>query len=206
MALPKKQVPKDPPEVIAFRMRQVPGDQTIVLAKNSAGAVVKMLSNATFKWEDGVERPYAPWDGAIPSEIEKGLKDGVADSFVFHWVNKDPLQMARQQGLPQWQQVKKADNEVYCPYAAGDNTDGLVHFVDTILHKRPREVDIEFKKQKACILDVDRILDERADAGQEALEEVMSKTGKRGQKVKFTQSFEPVPEQAVTLSQPDMGE
>jgi hypothetical protein len=150
MALPKRKLELDPPDVIAVRDRLRPEDGTIVLAKNATGTVVLCLNvGVTHTWPDGKAQPYAPWEGAVPEHIRNGMCNGIAESKEFYWVPEYGSEPAKAQGHG-WEMVSGKCLDVYCPYARGDKTSGGVKLTDCVLYWRPREIGEERARQKAA--------------------------------------------------------
>lgn len=183
MALPKKKVPQDPPEVIRARERLRPVDDTIVLCKNAAGTLMMHVSGCS----------PIPWPHAIPEEIALRLKNGVVDAWTFKWIWSRERMMSMEQGVGQWELVKRKSNEVYVPFAYGDMTDNLYHRGDQILHKRPLTLDEHERSDQQSALSINRLL----AGGNDALTEELSSLGA----TKVTSDFFPVEEDSVTLSQ-----
>lgn len=164
MARPRTPVKRDPAPVIAARVRMLPADQSVVLSKMSDGTVVKCLRSEIFsigKSSEGQEvivtkegpaiqlpnGKLAPrsldtdverYDMLLPSEVSRKLKAGAAQEWSYAWFNENPKRLAEVRAS-YYEPVKKANNEVYCPYAYGLETDDLWHMGDTILCKRPVE-------------------------------------------------------------------
>jgi len=193
MARPKLKVPLDKPQIIRVRERLKPQDQTIVVAKTADGSLVEVKGRKEPLFREGVmlrdatgnpiTSEFHPWAEPVDETTRERLRVGVANQYVFKWVNFRERTMAQASGLPRWVPVYKADKEVYVPYAYGDHTDGHYHYGDTILHKRLREYDEQLKSDKEYAQDMDRYLDQK---NQEMTEELSSLGAKN-----VEQGFEP---------------
>jgi hypothetical protein len=165
MALPKRKIPMDLPGTIAARERLRPVDATIVLAKLADGTVVEVHNAGVLKKQpDGSMKPWAIWQQPLADDIREQLAPGIAEQFEFKWVNKHPLSMASAQGAPQWQIVKKKEHICFCPAAPGDRTDANIHWVDQILHFRPRSLGEQFSREKQMMNDPNAIAQAAIDS------------------------------------------
>lgn len=181
MARKKPVIPKDTQEIIDYRMREQGTDPFVIIAANNEGAFVRATLYGGKKWKypGGVFKPYAPLNTpntlqiSIPKEIETKLKKGVAEEFTFCWVN---IKGAQGSNLAMHQMkgyvfVKIKDNEVYCPFVNGDTTDGLIHYVDVALMKRPRTMDEQDAIGKRMFQNADRYLEDKRSEREESIEQ-----------------------------------
>lgn len=202
MALPKKKIPKDRPEIIRAREHMKPVDGTVVVAKLADGTVVEVRGHREPIVVDGVLTKklsyYHPYDGPIDDKTKTALRSGVAEQYVFRWVNQHQRQVAIAQGSGRWMTVKRKDNDVYAPFAYGDMTDGLYHFDDLILHKRDRAYAEQLQSDKEAFHNVDRMMAQSNEDLQATLEPMGAKT--------ITQTFEPVESESVTYTGRDEDE
>lgn len=197
MPLPRPKIALDPPDVIEAREREKPADETIVLAKIADGTVVMMLNNGElYKWPDGELQPYRPWNEPVDEAIVKKLKPGIVEQFTFKWVAKYDHWLPKQQGAPRWRPVKKSEHEVHCPYAYGDQTDGFIHNIDTILHKRDREFSEKVARQSAYSHDPQRFL---AGRKAEMADRLSMASGIKVTNVEET--FQPIENDAIEMIQ-----
>jgi len=222
MARPRQKIPKDPPAVISARVRQNPVDESIVIAKMADGTIVYFdhgrLALGTYANAAG-ELPYgAPViidkdtgfltingrrvmdtisinraENMIDSETAKKLKPGVATQFVYSWFNQHQRRMAAVKGQ-RWEPVKRSSKEVACPYAYGDETDGLFHMGDQILCKRELEYHTNIINDMKVYNDPKRRLEETSAQVTETLQSMS--TGVTG----VTQTFEPAESDTVVLT------
>lgn len=201
MALPKKRIPLDKPEVIRAREHMKPVDGTVVVAKRADGSIVEVRGSKSPIVVDGkMTRDityFHPYHGPIDEKTKTALKAGVAEQYVFRWVNSHQRQVAVAQGTGRWIPVKRKDNEVYAPFAYGDMTDGLIHFDDLILHKRDRAYHEQIIRDRDAYNNVDRILAQSSAQIQAELEPMGAKS--------VTQTFEAVESDAVGYTGKDEG-
>lgn len=222
MARPRQKIPKDPPEVISARVRQNPADESIVVAKMADSTIVYFdhgkLALGTYANAAG-DLPYgAPViidqhtgsltingrrvvdtisinraENMIDEKTRKALKPGIATQFAYSWFNQHQRRMAAVKGQ-RWEPVKRSSNEVACPYAFGDETDGLFHMGDQILCKRELEYHEQVVSDMRAYNDPKRRLEETSAQASEDLQSAMK--GVSG----VVQTFEPAESDAVVLA------
>lgn len=218
MARPKQPIKKDPPAVVRARMRMAPTDQSVVLAKMGDGTIVKCLYDGTFavgKTDEGQEvlvTPRGPmvadaknrltphaidssvmrYDSLVDEAMALRLKPGIAEGYVFFWVNQYNRRMSEVK-IGRWQVVSRKANEVCCPYAYGDKTDDLFHMGDTILHKRDSDYAKQVSADRAYFNDPARYI---ADKGEE-LKETADRLGMKD----FEQTVEASEKDAITIGE-----
>ena len=159
MPLERKKVPLDPPAVIAVRERLKPADATVVVAKDGEGRLVECLHDGSL----------VPWTERIEKAILDSLVRGTANRYRFRWINQHRRRMAEARGAGRWEPVRASDNEVWCPYAYGETTDGLVHNADTILCKRDTRHAEQLRRDRLYYDNPERILELDAEATKETL-------------------------------------
>jgi hypothetical protein len=222
MARPRLKIAKDTPEVVSARVRTRPVDESIVVAKMADGTIIYFdqgkLALGTYANAAG-DLPYgAPViidsdtgaltingrkvvntisinraENMIDEKTRKSLKPGIATQYAYSWFNEHQRRMSSVRGQ-RWEPVKRKDNEVACPFAFGDETDGLFHMGDQILCKRELDYHKGIVNGMKIYNDPKRRLEETSEQASEDLRAAMH--GVSG----VTQTFEPAENDSVVLS------